>query len=115
MPLPNPVLHSAGAAEPAVADRELSALAEEWKRTRPKASSSIVKLAMHPAYQRIIGKGQAAIPFILRELEKEPDHWFWALSAITGEDPVAEEDRGDFEAMARAWIKWGKLSGYGES
>jgi len=95
-----------------VEDLELVALAEEWRRTRQKASSSIVKLAMHPAYQRIIGKGRAAIPFLLRELQKEPDHWFWALTAITGKDPVREEDRGDFVAMTRAWIEWGKQSDY---
>src|SRR5215467_7979368 len=116
MPVPHPALHvEVESAEPAkvtATDEELSALAAEWKRTRPRASSSIVKLAMHPAYQRIIGKGRAALPFILRELEREPDHWFWALSAITGEDPVAEEDRGCFEAMTRAWIKWGRQRGY---
>jgi hypothetical protein len=92
--------------------RELSELAAEWKLTRQKTSSSVVKLAMHPAYQRIIGKGPAAIPFILGELERAPDHWFWALHAITGEDPVAEEDRGDIHAMAHAWLEWGKRSGY---
>jgi uncharacterized protein (DUF433 family) len=98
--------------EVANGDQELKALADEWKQTRQKTSSSIVKLAMHPAYQRIIGKGRAAIPFILRELQKVPDHWFWALTSITGEDPVAEEDRGDLEAMARAWVTWGREHGY---
>jgi hypothetical protein len=93
--------------------QELKALAEEWRKTRQKTSSSIVKLAMHPAYQRIIGKGKAAIPFILRELQREPDHWFWALTAITGENPVSnQEDLGDLDAMARAWLRWGKQSGY---
>jgi hypothetical protein len=93
-------------------DRELSELATEWKLTRQKTSSSVVKLVIHPAYQRIIGKGPAAIPFILRELQRAPDHWFWALNAITGEDPVPEKDRGDIHAMTRAWLEWGKQSGY---
>jgi putative addiction module component (TIGR02574 family) len=100
------------ALESCQAEGELSELAAEWKRTRQRASSSIVKLAMPPAYQRIIGKGPSAIPFILRELQKAPDHWFWALAAMTGEDPVSEDDRGDLEAMAHAWIEWGKKSGY---
>jgi ribosome-binding protein aMBF1 (putative translation factor) len=93
-------------------EAELASLADEWKRTRPNLSSSILKLVGHPAYQRIIGKGSAAIPFLLRRAQSDPDHWFWALTAITGEDPVPEEDRGDLIAMARAWAEWGKKRGY---
>jgi hypothetical protein len=59
---------------------------------------------MHPAYQQIIGLGPAGVPLLLRELEREPDHWFWALRAITGEDPVPEEARGRLREMAAAWL-----------
>ena len=92
--------------------QELAALRDEWKRTRPKTSGSVLKAVMHPSYQRIIGKGAAAVPFILHELEQEPDHWFWALMAITGEDPVTAEVRGDIRQMASAWIAWGRREGY---
>ena len=51
------------------------------------------------------------LPLILAELEKEPDHWFWALEAITGENPVSENDAGDMEASAKAWVKWGRQNG----
>ena len=51
------------------------------------------------------------VPLILSELEKEPDHWFWALEAITDENPVAESDAGDVEASARAWVRWGREKG----
>jgi hypothetical protein len=61
---------------------------------------------MHPAYQQIIGMGVDALPLILRELEREPDHWFWALEAITGENPVPPTDRGRLNEMARAWLRW---------
>lgn len=93
-------------------DHELARLADEWRRTRSKVTSSPTKLAMHPAYQRIMAKGWPAVPFILQELQREPDHWFWALSAITEVDPVQVEDRGDFNAMTEAWIKWGREGGY---
>ena len=43
----------------------------------------------------------AVVPLILSELEKEPDLWFWALEAITDENPVSESDAGDIEASAR--------------
>lgn len=66
---------------------------------------------MHPAYQRIIGMGPAALPLILREMERRPDHWFWALQAITGTDPVTVGARGNMRGMAAAWVAWGKDNG----
>ncbi len=51
------------------------------------------------------------IPLILSELEKEPDHWFWALEAITGENPVTKKEAGDMEASDQSWIRWGKQNG----
>lgn len=32
--------------------------------------------------------GEAAVPLILRDLEHQPDHWFWALREITQANPV---------------------------
>ena len=49
---------------------------------------------------------------LLRELEKEPDHWFVALRTITGADPVAPEDAGRMDRMSAAWVRWGKEHGY---
>jgi len=86
-------------------------LAHRWKEERGP-SSSTTEIAMCPSYQRIIGLGPAAIPLILRELEREPDHWFWALKAITGEDPVPADSRGKVREMARLWVEWGRQQGY---
>lgn len=86
-------------------------LAEQWRR-ETGMMSLITKMSMHPAYQRIIGMGQAVVPLILRELEQEPDHWFWALQAITGANPVKSEQRGRLKQMAEAWIQWGRENGY---
>jgi hypothetical protein len=58
------------------------------------------------AYQQIIGMGEAALPFIHVELQTAPDHWFWALKAITCEDPVPENERGNLAAMTKAWLEW---------
>src|SRR6266436_5895699 len=81
-------------------------LARRWKEERGP-SSSTTELAMCPSYQRIIGLGPAVLPFLLRELEREPDHWFWALKAITGIDPVPAAERGKVQEMARCWVEWG--------
>lgn len=86
-------------------------LLSTWRRDI-QATSSITEMAMHPAYQQIIGMGPVAVPLLLRELEHQPDHLFWALKAITGEDPVPLEDRGWVDRMCRAWLKWGEKHGY---
>ena len=103
------------ATEPAVEGwLKFTRLVLEWRQQRG-AMSSITEAAMCPAYQSIIGMGQAAVPLLFDQLESEvdePDQWFWALKAITGADPVRDEDRGDFLAMAKAWCRWGKNSGY---
>jgi hypothetical protein len=56
--------------------------------------------------------GTDAIPLILKELQREPDQWFWALEAITEEDPVPPEAKGNVARMAQAWIEWGKQRGF---
>ncbi len=46
------------------------------------------------------------VPLILRELEQEPDHWFWALQAITGESSISLEpaQQENLEEMAADWL-----------
>lgn len=87
------------------------ALAATW-RNETEPLSSITEMAMNSAYQQIIGMGPAVIPFILRELEIRPDHWFWALRALTGIDPVQPSERGQVKKMAEAWLRWGEEQGY---
>jgi hypothetical protein len=53
-----------------------------------RAESSTQRIAIHPAYQQIIGLGQPAVPLLLREVERRSGRWFWALKSITREDPV---------------------------
>lgn len=86
-------------------------LAMEWSRDAAHYSS-IEDMCMHPAYQRIIGMGPKVVPLILRELERCPDHWFWALASITEEDPVPEESWGRIDEMTSAWLKWGRENGF---
>ncbi len=92
-------------------DQKFQSLAETWRRETAHFSS-ITQIAMHPAYQHIIGFGQEAIPLILRELQKNPDQWFWALKAISGVDPVPQSERGRVRNMAEIWLRWGKEEGH---
>ncbi|MGE3351911.1 MAG: hypothetical protein AB7O84_09230 [Planctomycetota bacterium] len=85
-------------------------LARQWQRETQWLSST-TDIAMHPAYQAIIGMGPEAIPMILEELGGGSGYWFWALKAISREDPVAPRDRGSIPAMRAAWLKWGSAKG----
>jgi hypothetical protein len=86
-------------------------LAINWKND-VKLTSSATEIILNSFYQRIIGMGPIALPMILRELRRKPDHWFWALQSISGENPVRAQDRGKIKEMTQAWLKWGKEKGY---
>ncbi|MBI2060116.1 MAG: hypothetical protein HYT87_10125 [Nitrospirae bacterium] len=94
-------------------EQRFRTLASKWK-AETKHLSFISAMAVHPAYQGIIGMGPAVVPYLLDELAREPDHWFWALRSITGVDPVPPSMRGRVREMAAAWLDWGKLQGYGQ-
>ena len=95
---------------PFVADK-FRRLVAQWHAERGP-TSSISQMAMHPAYQQIIGMGMEVVPLLLGELTRELDHWFWALKAITGVDPVPPASRGKMRDMAEAWFRWGRQQGY---
>jgi hypothetical protein len=87
-------------------------LAAAWK-SETKFLSNVTAKVIHPAYQKIIGMGQPAVPLILKDLEENgPKHWFWALTAITEVNPIPESMAGNMTAMTEAWLKWGKRAGY---
>ncbi|APV52236.1 hypothetical protein BWI17_01850 [Betaproteobacteria bacterium GR16-43] len=90
---------------------EFTAHATKWKM-ETALSSSLTKAAMHNSYQRIIGLGPEVIPLVLRDLKETGDAWFWALHALTGEDPVPAAHRGDFEKMTGDWLAWGLKHGH---
>ncbi len=73
--------------------------------------SSIREIVLHPSYQQIVGMGPQVLPLILKELEDKPGHWFWALRAITREDPVLPDHRGIVSEMARDWLNWAIVKG----
>lgn len=82
-----------------------------WQRDT-KYASFAAEIVLHPSYLEIISMGKAAILLILNELKTDPNHWFWALSSITGENPIRPEQRGIIKDMVKAWLDWGKEQGY---
>jgi hypothetical protein len=85
-------------------------LKKKWIRGTEKLSI-LSQIILHPAYQQIIAMGPKAIPFILSSLEKETDHWFWALKMLNEDDDVAEGE-DTMAGAAAAWLRWGRENGY---
>ena len=56
--------------------------------------------------------GPDVVPLLIRDLAEQPTHWFWALKAISGEDPVPPESVGKTPEMTESWLHWGHERGY---
>lgn len=85
-------------------------LKKEWIRGTERLSI-LSQIVLHPSYQQIIAMGPKVIPFILRSLEKEPDHWFWALKMLNEDNDVADGEE-TIAGAAAAWLRWGRENGY---
>ncbi len=109
LPIAQPSVQAVATTELFAGEQLFRQLAEQW-RIETKHFSSLSKMAMHPAYQKIIGLGKPAVPLILAELQKRADHWLWALHSITGEDPAPPT--ATFREAVQAWVEWGKEKGY---
>lgn len=92
-------------------EQQFNQLLQQWK-AETGAWSNLHKKSMHPAYQQIIAMGSQSLPFLLKELDRNPGHYFVALRAITGETPVKTEHRGRIQLMAKDWLAWGRDRGY---
>ena len=91
--------------------RRFQQLVDRWSEDTLDMSS-IEDMVEHPSYSAIIDMGEAAVPLLLRELEKAPNYWFHALEAITRENPIPEEARGRLIEMTEAWLEWGRGKGH---
>ena len=81
-------------------------LADQWLAATVNMSM-IDDMITHPAYLEIIGMGPSALPLLLDELERAPNHWFAALIAVSGgQNPVEEDEAGDLDKMTEAWMRW---------
>ena len=91
--------------------QQFEQLAAQWRQETGHLSL-MNDIVLNRSYQQIIGMGKPAIVLILQDLKKQPDHWFWALRSITGENPIQPDDRGRLSQMTEAWLEWGRQHGY---
>jgi hypothetical protein len=86
-------------------------LASRW-REETRAVSSDSDIVASFAYHQIIGMGERALPLIFEEMAAHGGRWFWALRAITGENPINPQDRGNVRRMTEAWLEWAREHEY---
>jgi hypothetical protein len=90
--------------------RKFNELAKNWKSETAGYSIAYHKYT-NKNYLAIMGMGLAGIPvvaLILKDLEKGPEFWHYALKNITDENPVAKEDINNLVKIQKAWLAWGK-------
>lgn len=85
-----------------------NSLAEQWRGVT--RGQSVIHWE-HPANQEIIGMGPDILPLILSELDHNTGHWFGALRAISGINPVPDEEAGHIKKMRQRWLEWGQKEG----
>lgn len=86
-------------------NERLQELRDQWLADTRIVSSSH-QIFDSPSYQKIIGFGWEALPFIISDLKQNDNHWFQALSEITGEDPIQPEHYGFINLMKEDWLSW---------
>jgi 3-methyladenine DNA glycosylase AlkC len=86
-------------------------LFEKWQ-SETALLSSATAIVSHPAYLQMIKMGDAVIPFMLMKLQKNPQHLFFALYQITGDNPVPYTHAGNLQLMTSDWLNWGYAKGY---
>jgi len=85
-------------------------LAKNWK-TETAGYSIVSHKYTNKNYLAIIGMGLAGIPvvpLILKDLERGPEFWHYALKNITNENPVPKEDINNLVKIQKAWLDWGR-------
>lgn len=71
-------------------------------------ASRLTERLFSAEYAAVIGLGPRVVPLLIKDLQRSLQPWFWALKAITREDPARDVNSGDFHGIASAWIAWGK-------
>ena len=88
--------------------------AEKWERETMYVSSPTQSME-HPSYQAILGLArdnkQEVIRFLIQDMREHDRPWFWALSYLTGENPINRADAGKLDKMIASWSMWARKAG----
>lgn len=104
MPAPTVMRPLTGTGFKELQKQQFQYLAAQWKRGTAGMSSIDSKMS-HAAMREIL-QLKDVVPLIIDELRVAGGHWFAALRILTNANPVAASDRGNVEAMRKAWLAW---------
>jgi hypothetical protein len=92
-------------------EKEFNELSGTWYRETRMLSFARQK-ALHPCYQKIIGMGKDALPFIFRELQNGKGDWMWAIESIARlpDNPVPKG--ATYKDAVNVWLQWARANGY---
>jgi hypothetical protein len=105
-------------------EKKFHELADKWAEETAVLSSppqmrenpnykAIMEMVLDPKNElKSYDVTQKMIQLILIDLIEHRRHWFWALSELTGENPIPSEDAGRIMKMIEAWKNWGIKKGY---
>ena len=106
---PTLIVNSPQAIAPLTED-EFRSMVSEWK-CGTAFVSSVSEIIGHPGFRRIVASGAGSVPYLLKELKREPSYLVMALGEITGVNPVPPDVRGKITEMVKAWLAWGEQNG----
>ena len=86
--------------------RQFEKRAAKWLEATEFISSTTAATS-HRTYIRIIALGEAVVPLLIEDLQRDPNtNWYTALVILTDENPVTPALAGNYPAMAAAWKTW---------
>lgn len=91
-------------------EQKFNRLAGQW-RQKTMFMSRAADITSDFTYYQIVGLGPKVIPLILRQVQRGEGHWFLALRALTGDNPVKADDVGSLRKVAQTWVDWGRQRG----
>ena len=92
-------------------EHRFAELVSKWRRGTGGLSSPRA-IVRHSAYQQIVQMGEPVLPMIFQELQENGGWWYPALRALTRQNPVPEEAKGQPPLNRDAWLEWGRRNGY---
>jgi hypothetical protein len=89
--------------------------ADKWERETCYLSSP-TQIMAHPSFQEIMAfeseNKEELIKLILEDMVHTRKHWFWALTKLTGDQPIPKAHAGYIDKMIEDWKEWGIEKGY---
>src|SRR5438552_12230182 len=96
-----PLKHTPATRPTETVDERFRRLTAAWHDGVAHHSSTSIR-NNHPAYHEIIRMGPEVVPLMLRDMEENHTHWFYALRQITGADPIPASAAGNIPRMVAA-------------